>query len=506
MAEKTTAPLPGKGISLWIDTSAHTDYPPLEGDLRAEVAVLGGGIVGVLTARLLKEAGRDVVLVEGRRILSGVTGHTTAKITSLHGRIYEHLTKNFGVEKARIYAEANQSAIETYAQLVDAKGIDCDFRRLPAFTYTEQLRDLDAIRREVDAAAALGLPVSYVETTELPFPIRGAIRLEGQALFHPRKFLLAMAEEFHAAGGRIYENTRALELKTGHPATVETEHGKIRADHVVLATHFPFFDPHFFFARMYPKRSYVLAAKISGVVPQGMFYSTSQPFHSLRPHPLGEEDVLLIGGENHKTGEGGSTADRYRRVEDFARRHFEVQSFEYRWSTHDPVTTDRVPFIGSPLFRNLHVAAGFGGWGMTHAMVAATLLRDKITGVENRWADLYDPARISFTGAGRFVKENIGAAAHLVKDRLVPSERFDPALLAAGEGGVTTVGGRKTAVARDRDGVLHTLSASCTHLGCIVSWNDAEESWDCPCHGSRFDAAGRVLHGPAVKDLSRRED
>jgi Rieske Fe-S protein len=143
---------------------------------------------------------------------------------------------------------------------------------------------------------------------------------------------------------------------------------------------------------------------------------------------------------------------------------------------------------------------------MTHAMVAANLLRDKITGVENRWADLYDPARISFTGAGRFVKENIGAAAHLVKDRLVPSERFDPALLAAGEGGVTTVGGRKTAVARDRDGVLHTLSASCTHLGCIVSWNDAEESWDCPCHGSRFDAAGRVLHGPAVKDLSRRED
>ncbi len=502
MAEKTIAGLPGKGISLWLDTTVQTDFSPLDGDIRTEIAVLGGGIVGILTAHLLREAGRDVVIVEGRRIVSGVTGHTTAKITSLHGLIYHHLTKAFDPQKARIYAEANQSAIESYARMVREKGIDCDFRRLPAFTYAEEAKDLDAIRREVDAALSLGLAASFVQPTDLSFPVQGAVRVEDQALFHPRKFLLALAQEFDRAGGRIFEETRALEIRTGHPATVETDRGKIRADHVVLATHFPFFDPHFFFARMYPKRSYVLAVRIGGEVPQGMYYSTSQPFHSLRPHPLEGEDILLVGGENHKTGEGGSTAERYRKVEEFARKHFKVRSIEYRWSTHDPVTTDRVPFIGSPLFRNIHVAAGFGGWGMTHAMVAATLLRDKIAGVENPWSRLYDPARISFTGAGSFVKENLDAAVHLIKDHLLPPGHLDPGTLAPGQGRIATVGGRKRAISRDRQGVLHTLSPSCTHLGCIVSWNDAEESWDCPCHGSRFDSAGRVIHGPAVRDMS----
>lgn len=504
MNAEGVAALPGKPTTLWLDTTPPTDFPPLEGDLQTDVAVLGGGIVGVLTAWFLREAGLNVILLESRRILTGVTGHTTAKITALHGLIYHHLTDAFGIDKARIYAEANRSAIESYATLIRDKGIDCDFRRLPAYTCAETKEELESIRKEVGAAKAVGLPVFFADSVDLPFPVHGAVGLAEQALFHPRKFLLALVGELTAGGGRIFEKTRALHLRPGHPVEIETDRGCVRAGHVVQATHFPFFDPGLFFARMYPKRSYVLALRLGGAVPQGMFITTSDPFHSLRPHPLGGEDILLFGGENHKTGHGDSTAERYRRLEAFARGYFDVRSVEYRWSTHDSVTSDRVPFIGAPLFKNIHVAAGFGGWGMTQGMIAATLLRDRILGQPNPWADFYDPARITRTGTGRLLRENIDAATHLVKDRLVAPDRFDPAQLPAGEGGVIRRKGLEIGIARDRQGNLNAVAPACTHLGCIVSWNDGEQSWDCPCHGSRFDIDGRVIHGPAVKDLEKR--
>ncbi|MBE0597548.1 MAG: FAD-dependent oxidoreductase [Desulfuromonadales bacterium] len=504
MDEKFTTPLPGQPTSLWLATTPETSYPPFAGELQTEVAVLGGGIVGLLTAWLLRQAGLEVAIVEAGRILSGVTGHTTAKITSLHGQIYHYLTTRFGADEARLYAEANQAALARYAQLVEEKGIDCDFRRLPAFTYAESEEEFVAVGQEAEAARAAGLAAELVQEADLPFPIRGAVRLPAQALFHPRKFLLPLAEELVSSGGKIFEKTRALHLRPGHPAQVETDRGTLRAAHVVLATNFPFFDPTLFAARMYPKRSYVLAVRIAGQVPQGMYYSSAEPYRSLRPHPLGGEEYLLLGGENHKTGEGGSTSDRYRRLETFARRHFELQSVDYRWSTQDPVTMDRIPFIGAPVFRNIHVAAGFGGWGMTQGLIAAQLLTDQIRGIPNRWGELYHPTRLSLKGGSRFLRENLDAAKHLFKDRLISPSTVDPDRLAPGEGGVISTGEGKTGVALDRRGNRHCVAATCTHLGCIVAWNDAEESWDCPCHGSRFAADGGLLHGPAVRDLEAR--
>lgn len=495
--------LPGKHTSLWLATTPRTDLPPLRPGLVVDAVVVGGGIVGLNAAMLLAEAGLSVALIEAGRLLTGVTGHTTAKLTALHGLIYADLINGFGQERARMYAAANQWAIQRYAELVESKEISCDFRRQAAYTYAENDVGLAAIEAEIRAAKRLGLPATYAAGASLPVPAAGAIRLSGQAQFHPLKYLISVAEELSEQGAYIFEQTRALALEAGPPHTLTTQRGPLRAEHVILATHFPFHDPAFYFARLYPKRSYVVALPLTGQAPEGMLYSTTDPYHSVRTHPGQGSEWLLVGGQNHRTGEGGDTTGRYRRVMDWAREHLNVGEARYRWSTQDYVTPDRVPYIGklSPRAANLWVATGFGGWGMTQALVAAEVIRDAVLGRANDWAPLYDPARVNLAGAPRLLRENLQVAGHVLGQRLVPPARIEPAKLARGQGGVFRVGGEAVAVARSSDDLLHAVSATCPHMGCTVAWNSAEESWDCPCHGSRFSASGEVIHGPALKPL-----
>ena len=493
--------------SLWLTTTPSTNYAPLDGDHRVDAVVVGGGIAGLSTAIALKDAGRSVAVVEAGRIVEGTTGHTTAKLTAQHGLIYDYLESRFGTERARQYAEANQAGIEEVASRVDRLGIDCDFRRRPAYTYTESIEDLEAIHREVDTARRLGLPASYTESVGLPFDVEGAVRFDEQAEFHPRKFLLAIAAAIHGDGCAVYEQTRALDVDRGATVRVETDRGEIRADDVVVASHFPFFDRAGYFARMHPWRSYLLAVRIDEPPPNGMYYSRNSPPETIRSHPTDDGELLIVGGQKHRPGTGSDPSVHYRRCEAYARQRFSVGSIEHRWATHDYTTVDRVPFVGKigPRATNVYVATGFGGWGLAAGTVAGSILADLIRGRENPWAELFDPQRITPRASARtFLTENSRTGLRMVADRTKQLLSRDEDGPDPGEATVSRQDGEPVARYRDDDGELHAVSAICPHMGCVVDWNDAERTWDCPCHGSRFSYEGAVIRGPAMEDLSEK--
>ena len=494
--------------SLWLaDAEEESAFPRLDRPLSVDVAVLGGGIVGLSTALLLKRAGMTVAVIEASRVGTGVTGHTTAQLSSLHGLSDTRRASSFGDEGARAYGEANQAGIEQVAQWVEEERIDCDFRRKPNYTYASSRDSLDDIEREVEVAQRVGLPASYTEETDLPYPIAGAIRFEAQAEFHPRRFVLALAELIAGDGSFVFEGTRARGVSEGRPCRVETTGPSLTAGRVVVATHFPFLDRGLYFARIHPERSYALGVRVRGPAPQGMYISADQPTRSIRSHPVPDGEILIVGGEGHKTGQGGDTLERYRALERFAREHWDVESVEYQWSSQDNEAVDHVPYIGrlAPHSRRLYTATGFMKWGLAQGVAAAMILEDLILDRKNPWARLYDPSRMRpLASAKDLVKENANVAGRFVGDRLTKRGGRDAAELAPGEADIVHHDGEKVAAFRDEDGRLHAVSPVCTHLGCQLNWNSGDRSWDCPCHGSRFSPKGEILHGPAVSPLERR--
>jgi glycine/D-amino acid oxidase-like deaminating enzyme/nitrite reductase/ring-hydroxylating ferredoxin subunit len=503
--------LEGKNTSLWVDTAPETDYPVLRAGLHADVAVLGGGIAGLTTALLLKREGARVAVVEAGRVGAGVTAYTTAKVTSLHGIQYQSVESSFGEDGARAYAQANEAGLERVAELIDELGIDCDWRRKPAYTYAEDESDRGKIEDEVEAAVRAGLPATFTTETDLPWPVAAAIRVEDQAEFHPRRYLIALAAEVDGGGSHVFERSRAIAVAGGKERVrISTTRGELTADQVVVATHFPFLDRGGYFARMHPERSYGLGLylKRGAKAPQGMYLSTESPSHTVRSHPTARGEMVIAGGESHKTGQGGDTAARVARLEQWARERFDVKSIEYRWSTQDNMPVDGVPFIGrlAPFQKRLWVATGFMKWGLTNGTAAGMILTDLINDRSNPWADLFDSTRFKpLASAKELVKENANVGVHFVGDHIGRPDVRSVDALAPGQAGIVRRGAGKVAAYREEDGTLHTVSAVCTHLGCQVKWNEAERSWDCPCHGSRFDPTGRVIQGPAVKDLEQKE-
>jgi glycine/D-amino acid oxidase-like deaminating enzyme/nitrite reductase/ring-hydroxylating ferredoxin subunit len=482
-------------------------YPPLEGGRRVDVAVIGGGIAGAAAALMLQAEGRSVALVEASTIGSGVTGHTTAKVSSLQGLVYGELQSKFGDAGARVYAEANEAGLAWIAERVAADGIDCDFRRRSNYTYVTDPDARGDVEAEVEAATAAGLPVRLVDDTPLPYPVAAAVRLDDQAEFHPRKFVLALAASVAKAGGLVAERTRALDVTEGSPCLVETDRGELQADHVIVASHFPFLDRSLAFARMHPERSYCVGVRIAAQPPEGMFISADSPTRSIRSHPLGDGELLIVGGEGHKTGQGGDTRERYRRLEEFARANWPVESVDYRWSSQDNVTADRMPYVGpvTPASERVLYATGFAKWGLANGVAAAMILTDLVAGRDNPWADTFRANRIKpLAQATDLVKENVNVAKRFFGDRLATARPRPVSELAPGEGDIVQVDGEKVAAYRRDDGTIEAVSAVCTHLGCQVAWNPAETSWDCPCHGSRFAPDGSILQGPAVDGLEPR--
>lgn len=497
----TTAARP---LSLWIDTSPATRHSSLSGDQAADVVVVGAGIVGLTTALLLQRAGRRVVVLKADRVCMGTSGHTTAKVTALHGTIYSSLVRRYDQETAAVYARANEAALEQVEALVHELEIDCDFSRTPAYTYTLDSERVTEIEAEVGAASAAGLAASLVTHTDLPLPVKAAVRLDHQIAMHARLYCLGLADGLVRRGGTIFEGARVTDVRTrGGVHVVQTAHGTVTAPRVVLATLLPILDRGGFFAKARPQRSYLIAARLRQPVPEGMWINVEQPTRSLRPALGGQ--YLLVGGEGHPVGHERDTGLRYRRLETWTRECFDVESIDYRWSGQDYMPVDGLPFIGPmPRGRGIMVATGFRKWGMSLGTLAAMLIHDRITGRPNPWAATFDAKRINVRQSlVDAAKAGMTTARRFVGDRLATLRAPDASTLEPGQGCIAKQGGRKVAAHRDEQGRLWAVSPVCTHMGCQVTWNTAERSWDCPCHGSRFAPDGRVIQGPAVADLER---
>jgi glycine/D-amino acid oxidase-like deaminating enzyme len=446
--------------SLWFEGRDTPARPPLDRDIAADVVVVGAGIAGLTTALLLEREGMDVVVLEMRHVAAGATGYNTAKLSSLHGLTYTQLERSLGRDGARLYGEANEAGVARVFELADELGIDCDLARKPNYTYSEDAAEVDELREEARLAAELGLPASYVGELDLPFGVAGAVRFDDQAEFNPVKYVDGLAA---ALGGPVHEGTRVTGLGSGGVSTALGH--SVKARHVVVATHLSFLDRGLYFARCHPERSYVVAGHVAGAVPAGMYLSTESPAHSIRAHG----DWLLVGGESHKTGQADA-GERYDRLAAWARERFGLEP-ELRWATQDHMPVDGVPYVGrhDPLSGDVWVATGFRKWGLAMGTAAGELLAAQIGGREHPWTRLFDPNRLRpRASAPDFVKENANVAYHFAADRV--AKRGNP---------------------------------RCTHLGCLLDWNGAEETWDCPCHGSRFSASGEVIEGPAVRPLER---
>jgi glycine/D-amino acid oxidase-like deaminating enzyme/nitrite reductase/ring-hydroxylating ferredoxin subunit len=494
-----------------MDSTRSTSYPALSGDVEVDVAVVGGGIAGLCTAWELAGTGRSVAVFEADRIAAGVTGYTTAKLSAQHTLIYAHLRSSFDAETARLYAQSQTAAIEYVAAIVEQLGVPCDLERLPAYTYVTAPDQVEQIEDEARAAAEAGLAASVVTDTGLPFPVAAAIRVENQAQFHPRRYLLALADDLLRRGGRIYERTRVTDLDEGKPCRLETETGAIvSAREVVVATHYPVFDRAMLFSRLAPRRELVVAAVIAADAdPGGMYITQEHNTRSVRTAPYRDgRRLLVVTGETFKPGTPG-VADRFDRLAEWTQDHFKVEALAYQWAAQDNDTTDRLPYVGRfhPGAEHVWVATGFGGWGMSNGVMAGRLLAALVGGRELPWARIYDPRRVHpVVEAGSFLRANVSVARHFVGDRIrLPSHVDSPAELAPGTGAVMRIGGERCAVYRDESGLVNAVSATCTHLGCLVAFNDAERTWDCPCHGSRFATDGAVLQGPATDALEHRD-
>ncbi|MGH3080093.1 MAG: FAD-dependent oxidoreductase [Gaiellaceae bacterium] len=497
------------GPSFWLETTPETDYPSLPDGVSVDVVVVGAGITGVTAAVLLKRAGKTVALLDSKRIVRGATGYTTAKVTAGHGASYSKIRKGFGEDGARTYAEANEGALERIAQFVDEDGLDCDFERKTNYVYAESEEEVAQLRQEAEVERKAGLGVSLVDETPLPFSVLAALRLDNQAQFHPRKYLLALAATIPGDGSHVFENSRVQSVKHGEPCEVSTEQATLRAGDVVLATHLPILDSGLFFTKAYPHQSYAVAAPIGQAPePDGMYINSGTPTRSIRTLRDGDRLFIQVGGNGHKVGEEEDTPSRYDQLEGFLRRHWpDAGQIRYRWSTEDYMAHDYVPYVGR-LRRgseHLYVATGYSKWGMTNGTAAAMIIADRILGQRNPWAELYDSKRlVRRSGLASFVKENASAGIHFFADRLSRADRVAVQDLTPGSGALVRVRGRKTAVYRDEQGALHALSPVCQHLYCLVDWNAAARTWDCPCHGSRYAGDGRAIQGPTTKDLKRR--
>ncbi|MCO0596070.1 FAD-dependent oxidoreductase [Peribacillus butanolivorans] len=503
MTEKNTE-LPQYPEPYWRSTLSFPSFSKLETDITTDVLIVGGGITGITSAYLLAKQGVKVTLIEASEILNGTTGHTTAKITAQHGLIYDQLITDHGEEKARLYYEANTEGMELIKGLIEEHSIECNLNVQDAYVYANTDEYKSKIQEELKAYQKLGIRGDYAEKIPFSIPCKAAVIMKDQAQFHPLKYLTALIPPILEAGGNIYERTTAMKIEDGKPPTVKTETGHIiKSNHIIVASHFPFNDEMgLYFARTHIKRSYVLGIKTEQEYPGGMYYSADNPTRSLRYTEDNGEKLILVGGEGHKTGQGISTIEHYEALQDFSSQYFNVKDIPYRWSAQDIVTPDNLPFVGPVTSNhpNVLIATGYAKWGMTNGSIAAKILSDHILQKDNRYADLYNPARIK--GMKNIVEDNADVAKHLIKSKLAVIHKT-PEDLGIDEGAIVKVNGDKAGCYRDHEGQLHIVDSTCTHMGCEVAWNSGDRTWDCPCHASRYSITGEVLNGPAVEPLKK---
>jgi glycine/D-amino acid oxidase-like deaminating enzyme/nitrite reductase/ring-hydroxylating ferredoxin subunit len=498
--------------SLWLATSPPSVTYPRGADvpsgLHVDVAIVGGGITGITAACLLQRAGKKVAILEARRVAEGDSAQTTAHLTEAVDARYHRLTKDFGADAAREVARSSRAAIEQIVALAHEHRIACDLKRVPGYLYTEDEDQLETLHAEMHAAKASGVDVEMTREVPLPFRTVAAVRFPNQGELHVRKYLVPLVETIAQGGGLVFEDARVTDIEDGEPCTVTLEGGqKITARHVVMAAHAPL-NRVALQTKIAHYRSYVIAFPAKIEVAHALYWDTSDPYHYTRTQRSDGESWLIVGGEDHKTGQNHDTLESFAKLVAYASRRFGTVKVAHQWSGQIIESMDGLPFIGkNPGASNVFVATAYSGNGMTFGTLAAMLLTDHVLGRENPWTRLYGASRVKpIAGAKDFVRENIDVPMHLVGDRLKKAEATSLDEVARGEGKIVRLGGEKLAVFRDDAGGVHAFSPVCPHLGCHVDFNTAEKTWDCPCHGSRFGSAdGTVINGPAKAPLSSKK-
>lgn len=472
-----------------------------------DVLIIGAGLTGLTTAYLLKNTGYKIGIIDGTTIGYGVSGYTTAKITVQHSVFYDYLINSFSLEEAKKYLKANEEGLKLIRKIIDENNIQCDFKEQDAYIYASEDSELKQIKEELEAYKKLGIDSFYTEELPLPNHALGAIGIRNQGQFNPLKYLYSLYNILNNTDFcEIYENVRALNIEphSGH-IDVKTEAGTIHADKVVVASHYPFDDSFgLYFLRLYQDKSYVIAAKTKEEPFDGMYINIKDPIYSMRYQYSEKERLLILSGGNHRSGEKENEDDSYKELEDFLNTNFKGAEIVAKWSTQDCMTYDKIPYIGlySKSIDNLYVATGFKKWGMTHSAAAAIILRNKILNIDDDFSEVFNPSRITPTQSAKEFFSSIKSISTAFLKRIAP---VPEELLAVdvGEGKIINYNGRKVGVYKNENHDYFCINPVCAHLKCSLSFNEAEKTWDCPCHGSRYDIKGNILEGPAVKPLDK---
>ncbi len=509
----------GANISNWLDDNQNRLFSPLSRDIETDVVIVGGGMSGVSIAYEMTNRGYSVVLIEDGSLGSGETGRTTAHLSSALDDRYYSLQSLLGKENAKLAYESHQSAIDYIEKIVQKENISCDFKRVPGYLIPHASDRVENIVKEFEAAKECGAQVELVnEVPGLIIQPLKAIKFKNQGQFHPLKYLFGLAEIIQARGGKIFTNTHADKIE-GNTVITSNEH-KIEADYIVVATNSPINSKFVVPMIQYSYRTYAIAALIEkGKLPSVLWWDTGDmnedsdtpPYHYVRTQEYNaESDLLIIGGEDHKTGimNDDTESERFGRLESWARERFEIQRVIYKWSGQVLEPYDGMAFIGKNIADkdNTFISTGDSGHGMTHSVIAAMLIPDLIQGVENVWESLYKPGRVNLKATKIAFKEIFNTLINYYKNKPDSPEVSELESLPVNKARIVEYKGHKAGVFKDENGEIHVVSATCTHMGCIVSWNNIENTWDCPCHGSRFTITGEVINGPANAALERIDE
>lgn len=495
--------------SLWLKENQIERFPELEEDIETDICIIGAGIFGISTAYYLTKRNYKVVVIEREKIASKVTGHTTAKITSQHGLIYHYLLKQYGIEFAKKYFQANEESINEIERIIIENKIECDFKREINNIYTVNSSEILKIEEELEALKVINPNAKKIKESPLPFDIVSGIEFPNQANFNPIKYIRGLVKEIIKKGGRIYENTTCHEVKKDKEGYIcYTKNNKVRAKKIVLATHYPFINiPGMFFSKMYQSSSYVIGIDTKTDLFPGMYINIQAPIYSFRTAKDDKNDILLLGGLDHKTGENISYENSYGKLEEQAKKWYPKAEIKYHWSTRDCITLDKIPYIGefSNIMPKVYVGTGFNKWGMTSSNLAARIITDKISQNENQYEEIFKATRVNPIINKDEVKNMVMQTTKSMIVERIKTEDEDIERIKKDFGKIIEVNGKKIGVYKDYEGILHCVKPICTHLGCVLSWNDADKTWDCPCHASRFDYDGKNIYNPGLKDLEKVE-
>lgn len=540
--------------SYWIDSvKENIEYKKLEENIKTDICIIGGGLAGVTTAYNLSKYKIRTVLIDKGKIGMQTSGNSTAKITSQHGLIYKYLADSKGRDFARKYYEANEEAIKNIKNIIDTENIDCEFEYQPSYVFTQKIQDVEKIKNEVEAVNSLGGNAKLVDAHDIPvnkivgeefvekgneklkisgdniekenlnlerniikermkqiLPIKAitGIKFENQAQYNPYKFITALAKICNDSGVQIYENTKAIDVDTednDEYYVITLDNGcKIKTKYLVVATKYPIFNiPGFYFMKMYQSTSYAIAMETKQRLFEGMYINSEEPTISLRTAKYGDEYLLIVVGFDHKTGAEIDLSNSYKYLEEIAKNLCPDGKIKYRWNTEDCITLDKIPYIGeySKMWENAFVATGFNKWGVTTSNIAARIITDKILGEKNEYEEIFKSTRLepvkNIKEVTNMVKESVNSL--VFKKLEIPQEEANQ--IQDDEGKIVEVNGQKIGIYKDKSGQIYKINPVCKHLGCELSWNDLDKTWDCPCHGSRYDYMGNLIYGPSVKDL-----